>query len=76
MSDKLVPPERIWVSVEPGNVVAAATVGFRDSTEYIRADAFPDHIGLTFKHMQEQIAKLKTRVAELDLTEHCGRIEL
>ena len=47
-----------------------------EECEYIRADAFPDHIDLTFKHMQEQIAKLKTRVVELELTEHCGRIEL
>jgi hypothetical protein len=53
-------PERLWVR----------------KTEYVRADVFPAHIDATFKSMQDQIHALKRRVAELEITEHCGRVEL
>jgi hypothetical protein len=69
-------PDRIWAhrgglswDDRPKAVPAA-------ECEYVRADAFPVHIDQTFKAMQEQIAKLKTRVAELELTEIVGSIEL
>lgn len=68
-------PERVWLTTQTWYELNGAGTK-KGLPKYIREDAFPAHIGQTFKAMQEQIHALKRRVAELELSELCGRVEL